>query len=580
MRRCVRSFPDVAGRNGAAWLPFAAVLCTLAAAPAGAASVSHAACARGHVAAAQREPALAVREFERCVRETQGHPDAVLQLALAQRDAGAPLLAIAWFEAFLEEAGAEGPWAAVRAETDRLITQTRRKTSELLNLADEAARSVPEDLWGERQKALETTAFLQALAGHIEGAERSSADAGSVISRAHHLRVHAELLAAAHDYDTVHALLARIGDPAEAERLRVALARFQLLRGERTDAVMTLRSIADPSTRRELLEQLVAAHARSLDMREAAALLIDARGDAERFELEQILLLGYLRAGRAVDAATLARAMREKPVGSLAAARSALGEGAQVLAELDAAALTAAQMPNAIADAYLGTLAALWRGDVAIARQGCDRIDGWIEHYSLTTYAAYATIARAYLDAEVGPVDSALAALPSLDPRARTEFAVSLFWRLAQQGRLDEMQRLILALESDPATQGRLLLELTPLLGAAGRHADSILTAQLAAEHARRHRLGFVLRGLAEWADAYAQRDFAAELRRQERIAHWTALAASLGSRESIANLEGFLARPSHDDLRAVSRGLQQASADWIGALAYLRAVSERHASR
>ena len=49
---------------------------------------------------------------------------------------------------------------------------------------------------------------------------------------------------------------------------------------------------------------------------------------------------------------------------------------------------------------------------------------------------------------------------------------------------------------------------------------------------------------------------------------------------EGFANLEGFLARAPGNDLRAVTADLQQASADWIGSLAYLRAVSERHASQ
>lgn len=521
-----------------------------------------------------------MQEFEHCVSDTRGDPDALLQLALAQRDAGAPLLAIAWLEAFLEASSPAAPHAAARAEANRLITQARSKTSELLKLADAAAQRVPEELWGERQQALEATAFLQALAGHIQGAVKTSIDAGSSTSPARQLRVHAELLAAAHDYDTVRALLGRIDDPTEADRLRVTLARFQLLRGERADAASTLRSIATPSARRELLEQLVAAYARSLDVREAEALLDAASDAAERFELRQIVLLGYMRAGRAEPALTLARAMLKEPAGSLAAARSALGEGRQVFAELDAAAVAPARAPDAIADAYLATLATLWRGDLALAREGCDRIDAWIARYSLDSHAAYATLARAYLDAETGQIDATFAALPALEPRARSEFAVSLFWRLAQQGRLDEMQRLILALDSDPATQGRLLAELAPLLGAAERHVDAIVTAQLAAEYARRHRLGFVLRGLAEWADAYALPDFAEELRRQERVAHWAALASSLGTRESIANLEGFLARAPSQDLRAVTTGLQQASADWIGALAYLRAVSERHASQ
>jgi hypothetical protein len=543
-------------------------------------ATSHPACARGQAAAVQRQTALAVLEFERCVSETQGHPNALLQLALAQRDAGAPLLAIAWLEAYLEQSGADAQRAAARAEANRLIAQVRKKTSELLRLADEAARSVPEEIWGERQQALETTAFLQALAGHIQGAVQSSADAGSAISPAHHLRVHAELLAAAHDYDTVRAVLEQIDDPAEGDRLRVTLARLQLLRGEYADAVMTLRSIANPSARQGLLKQLVAARARSLDVREAQELLADALDAAERFELKQILLLGYLRANRIEAALTLARAMRKEPVGSLAAARSALGEGGQVFAELDAIAIKAERAPDVIVDAYLATLAALWRGDVELARRGCDRIDAWIDQHSLDSHAVYATIARAYLDAEMGRIDATFAALAALDSRTRSEFAVSLFWRLAQQGRLDEMQRLILALDGEPATQGRLLAELPPLLGAAERHVDSILTAQLAAEHARRHRLGFVLRDLAEWAEAYAQLDFAAELRRQERVAHWAALASSLGAREPVSNLEGFLAWAPGKDLRAVTADLQQASADWIGSLAYLRAVSERHASR
>ena len=541
---------------------------------------SRSACERGQAATAQRQSALAVQQFERCVSEAQGHPNALLQLALAQRDAGAPLLAIAWLEAYLEQSGAGAQSAAARAEANRLIAQARNKTGELLKLADEAARSVPEEAWGERQQALETTAFLQALAGHIQGAVQSSADAGSSTSRAHHLRVHAELLATAHDYDTVRALLGQIDDPAEIDRLRVSLARLQLLRGEHADAVTTLRSIENPSARQELVKQLVAARARSLDVSEAQALLADAEDAAERFELKQILLLGYLRANRIEAALTLAREMRKASVGSLAAARSALGEGRQVFAELDATAMTAARAPEAVADAYLATLATLWRGDVELARQGCDRIDAWTEQHHLDSHAVYGTIARAYLDAEMGHIDATLAALAALDPRARSEFAVSLFWRLAQQGRLDEMQQLILALDAEPGTQGRLLAELPPLLGAAERHVDSILTAQLAAEHARRHRLGFVLRDLAEWAEAYAQPDFAAELRRQERVAHWTALASSLGAREPVANLEGFLARAPANDLRAVTAELQQASADWIGSLAYLRAISERHASR
>jgi hypothetical protein len=394
------------------------------------------------------------------------------------------------------------------------------------------------------------------------------------------LRVHAELLAAAHDYSSVRMLLSEIDDPGEAARLQVALTRFQLLRGERVAALKTLRSIEDPATRQRLLSELVSAHARSLDLAEAQDLLNDARDTADRSELEQILLLGYLRANRAEDATKLAQAMSKRRGVSHAASRTALGQGAQVFEELDGKAKKPGKAREAIGEAYLASLVALWRGDAELASQGCDRMDGWIQKHSLAEYEAYATIARAYVDAETGPMDSTLAALPKLDPRARTDFAVSLFWRLAQQARLDEMQRLILALEHDPATQGRLLMELTPLLGAANRHVDSIINAQLAAEHARRHRLAFVLRGLAEWADAYAQPAFANQLRQQERVAHWSALANSLGSRNSIADLEGFLAQSSNNDLRTVTRGSQQAAADWIGAIAYLRAVSERHASQ
>ncbi|HEX9779735.1 MAG TPA: hypothetical protein VGB20_00815 [bacterium] len=529
------------------------------------------------MAAEQEDWTQAAHHLEECVQAAPDLTDAYLHLALAHRHAGATLLAVAWLEAYQEAAGDGANRGAVEAEIRRLLEQARTTTGELLKLAAESGRGIPEEFWGDRQQAFEATAFLQALAGHVQGAVRTSAEGGRVRARSRYLRAHGELLAAAHDYPTVRALLEQMDDPAEADRMRAALARYQLLRGEREEAANTVRELSDAGARQDLLSQLVASYARTLDTREAAALVDEAAGAAGRFSLQQTLLFGYLRAGRLDEAAALARGMRAHPAGDLSAARCVLGEGPQVLAELAGDVPDASEAPRRISEGYLATLAVLWMGEPELARQGCELLEGWIRQFSLTPYASFGAIACGYVNAETGRMDETLTSLETLEPRAQTDFAVSLFWRLARLGRLDDLQRLILALESNPAAQGTLFKELAGLLSAAERHTEAIVTAQVAAEHAQARRLGFVLRELAGWAEAYGQTEFAEALLRRERLAHWAALAGSLGTRESIARLDRFLDGRASGDLRAVTAALQQAAADWISALAYIRAISERH---
>lgn len=538
---------------------------------------------RAREEALQGDWLAAAGNFEQTLERSPLLAESFFNLGAAYQNAGSPVLASLWYRAYLETLGDSEERKTLLKEIAQLDQLSDAKARQILNLAAEGIEKIPEDLWQERQQVLETQALLEALTGRLDRAMQLIQMGVRPIPRSYFLQKYADALAAVHSYTQIEELLKSASDPVEADVMLETLVKYQTLRGEHDQARAALQKIIDPFRRQALLAQLMASETRTFNPDTAQKLLDDARDAKEKSGLEAVLLLAYLRNGRQSEAAALAgqiqieAAAGAQNAASLRLARVVLGEGTQVFSELKALPEGPGQDAPKISGVYRATLAALWSGNSKLAQSGCEWMQRWVQPESRKAFADYAVIACGYEQAESKSVRAALPAIQQIKGSAQTDFALSLFFRLASQKRWDEIQNLILALVGNPETQGVLMAELASALSREGRAGEAWVTAQLAADQAVRGRLGMVLHRLSRWGADNHQEDFAGQMRLAEKIANWTLLAHSMEKQTSVLDLDQYVKANSTTDLLASIARLQQAASQWINAGIFIHGIEKRH---
>lgn len=130
---------------------------------------------QGLEAAEKKQWDLASRQFREAQLADPLNSVILHDLGRAYQMAGAPVLAALWLHAYLEAAPATEDLAGLRREITDLDAQIQQIVGDLLNLAQTAAQSIPEEIPAAREEALNALARVQALSGNgLENADRKS----------------------------------------------------------------------------------------------------------------------------------------------------------------------------------------------------------------------------------------------------------------------------------------------------------------------------------------------------------------------------------------------------------------------
>lgn len=503
---------------------------------------------QGRLASEENQWSLAARHFSEAQKADPLRPETLLNLGVAYGRSGSPVLATLWFLAFLEASPESSKASQVSEEIRELTSKIEAKGEELLRLAGTAAEAVPAELEDAREEALRALNLVRAIAG------KNRAEPGF-------LRIYGEYLAAARDYEGAEALAGEIGDPGERNHLLYTMGNYQIFREERALALRTLRKMSESEEKAALVQSLFVLFTRELNVREAEPLINEVHDKAYRTKLKELLLLGYLKAGLLGDAKRTASEIQDSKI-----ARLVLGKGREVLSEIRKTNPDPKEPWLRDRDAYQAASALAWLGELDLAREACE----------LAGAGDYGKLACALVASEEGKFEEALNRMREMSPSVESDFAISLFWRLTHQNRLEDAAQLSHAVRSHTA-KANLLRLLAKIYRGKGEAQKGAELAGQSFDLAVASNSSLTLRNLGQAAAEEGNPELVEGVFRIEWVTHWIALARALERKESIYDLAAYLEKYRSGDFIAFARAVTQAAGDWASALHYVRGTEKWH---
>lgn len=503
---------------------------------------------QGRMAAEGNRWNLAAQFFSEAQKADPLLPEALFNLGVAHEMNGSPVLAVLWFQAFLE-ASPESLKAVQASEKILALTnEIEIKTEELFTLAEKAAEAIPAEIENAREEALRAVNLVRAIAGKNR-------------SEPIYLRIYGEYLAAARDYEGAGALLAEIGDAAEQNRLLHTLGSYQIFREERALALQTIRRMSESEEKFALLESLLVAFTRELNVREAEPLVNEVHQEGEQAKLKELLILGYLKAGLAEEAKKAASQIKDSRM-----AKVVLGKGKEVLNELKKEVPDPKKPWKKDLAAYQVTSALAWLGEKELAQEAVE----------LAGAGDYRDLARALVASEDGRFQETLDLMRKMAPAIESDFALSLFWRLVHQDRLVEVEQLSEAVRSNMAKSNllRLLARVYREKGDMGKSAEF---ASRSFEAAIASNSSLTLRSFGQEAAVEGKAELVEAAFHIEWVTHWIALARALERKDSIYDLAAYFEKYQGGEYITFARAVTRAAGDWASALTYLRGTQKWH---
>lgn len=275
--------------------------------------------------------------------------------------------------------------------------------------------------------------------------------------------------------------------------------------------------------------------------------------------------MGYLKADLAAEARARVAEMPE----ASKIVRIVRGQGRDVLNEIDQFRPAPEDAWRREADAYQAASALAWLGELDLARRAC-RIAG---------AGDYAQMAWAITESEAGLFEAALRRIDGLAPDTQSDFALSLFWRLVQQRRWEDAEKLVEGVRS-AAARSNLLRLLAKTYHDRGENEKAAALAIRSFELALSSNAALTLRNLAEDGVEVGNPEQVEALLRVERVIHWTGLARQLESKETLRDLAAYLEKVRGGDFLAFTRAAIAAAGDWTSALQYTRGTEKWHGAK
>lgn len=503
---------------------------------------------QGRMAAAENRWNLATQLFSDAQKADPLFPEVLFNLGVAHEMNGSPVLAALWFQAFLEASPDSSMGAQVSEKIFVLTSEIEAKSEELLTLAEKAAEGIPAEIEDARDEALHAVSLVSAIAGKNR-------------SEPVYLRIYGEYLAAARDYEGAGALVAEIGDPAEQNHLLHTLGNYQILRDERALALHTIRRMSESEERTALLKSLLVVFTRELNVHEAEPLLNEVRQESERAEFKELLLLGYIKAGFVEEAKKTASQINDSKI-----AKVMLGKGKEVLNELKKQTPNTKEAWRKDLALYQVASALAWLGEKDLARESVE----------LTGAGDCRDLARALVASEDGRFQETLDLMRKMSPAIESDFALSLFWRLVHENRVDEAGQLSEAVRSNMA-KSNLLRLLARVYRQKGNAEKSAKLAGQSFEAALASNSSLTLRSLGQEAAVDGKAELVEAAFHIEWVTHWIALARALERKDSIYDLAAYFEKYQGGEYITFARAVTRAAGDWASALTYLRGTQKWH---
>ncbi len=537
---------------------------------------------RGKTAAAAADWPLAIRYFSEARAAAPHLPENLFNLALAHHQAGHPLIAAAWFRAYLEALPESDKHAQIEMILEEIDVKSEIKARELRRITEETLPKFPDSRAAARQQGYGWLAYAYAQGGEIEAADAAARKTPVRATAEDFRQYYGQVLARAHDYAGVARMLDGIQDPERRNLVLYALADSQMQRDEDDRLVPTVARMSPSETRRRFLTGWMIHWTRALRNDDARRILTLAGTPEENAHLAQILMAGYLKAGDHEAARALAREVRTRgreaglAPEDLRTARLVGGEGKRVLEEVRDLPVNP-EAPWEKAEALSSAAIHLaWMGDLKAAQEGCAAMDRFADEFPQPAVRDFVGITCSYVRAEAGEMPDAVARLEELSPGTQRHFRLSLFWRLVALDRLEAAAELALGAE-DARDQARLFHALAHVWQARGGDAAAVWREK-ARDAAVRANAAYVLKQMAIEAAEAGDPAEAEALFRAERLARWIGVAEYFSGKESLADLEGFLKKAGDADLLETVRLLTAASLEWEEARGYLHGVETWHA--
>lgn len=516
--------------------------------------------AKGQASANEKNYIDAVRHFYDALNRKPLHPETLYYLGLTYQNQGAPLIALFWYEAYME-AHPDSPMKdQVRAETKRLYASVRKQAELLLNLALKTLNELPLELQLDKRTLMGKLAFVYAVTGNIDAAAKLGVHSiYSGASRDAYQRYYGQYLADLSHYKQAFEIVAQMTEPAEIDKLLYSIGYFQTRRDEHQEVEKTLEQMLPSENKEKLIQLWTARLTRELKIDLARKWAKQIPEDSPYFaELWQSIAMGYLKAGRFAEA----KQIIPKLNGSLTA-RTFAGEGALVLEEIFH--LERDKDRPWLQEYYFFhiTTTLAWMGELELSKKGCELAKQVTAPDGNTAQGDYAKLACAFYFYEAGDFQQAIAEIQHVSPENQGSFGVSFFWRLMTKEDLTNAEKMLSQIKPSPIQAG-LLLELSRKAYASGM-GDAYsewITQSLKTAIDFRHEI--LIRQISRDSARYGDKALSDYAIQAARVARWSSYAMQYSEIQATSSIESYLDQHRPDDLRELAQNLMDAATHYV----------------
>ncbi|MDP3920347.1 MAG: hypothetical protein Q8R76_06035 [Candidatus Omnitrophota bacterium] len=516
--------------------------------------------AKGRASANEKNYIDAVRHFYDALNRKPLHPETLYYLGLTYQNQGAPLIALFWYEAYLEAHPDSLIKDQVEAETRRLYASVRKQAELLLNLALKTINEIPSQLPLDKRVLMGKLAFIYTVTGNIDTAVKLGVN--SIYSGAatdSYQRFYGQYLADLFHYKEAFAIVGEMTDPAEIDKLLYSIGYFQAMRDEHDEVEKTLEQMAPSGNKEKLIQLWTARLTRELKTDRARKWAEQVPEESPYFaELWQSLAMGYLKAGRLEEAKKIIPNLN----GSFTA-RTISGEGALVLEELNK--LEKDKDRPWLREYYFFhiTTTLAWMGELELSKKGCELAKQAAEPDGNTAQGDYAELACAFYFYEAGEFHQALSQIQKVSPENQGSFGVSFFWRLMTKEDLTNAEKMLSQMKPSPIQAG-LLLELSRGAYAAGMGEvySKWITQSLKTAINFRHEI--LLRQISRDAGRYGDKALSDYAAQAARVARWSTYAMKYSEIQATSSIASYLDQHRPDDLRELAQNLMDAAVHYV----------------